>query len=201
MEKYLQPTYYIDSDNQIVREIAEKVTKNVEKTNDKAKKIFYWTRDKIRYNPYESFSSRKSKYKASQIIQVKKGWCVQKACVLAALARVINIPSRLHFADIRNFQISDKLKEIMGMDVFIFHGYTEILLNEKWIKLTPAFNIELCKKFNQKTVEFDGINDAILPKTTLNGEKHIEYVRDRGIFIDFPYNEIFNTLHEYYEFV
>lgn len=198
--KYLKSTYFIDWNNPIILNIVNKL-KNNSNTIENAQKIFYFARDQVKYDPYEGFSTRRIKYKASNIIKAGKGWCVQKACVLATLARAIEIPSRLHFADIRNHQITDKLLELMGTDIFVFHGYTELLLNEKWIKATPAFNIELSDKFNHKSVEFDGIHDAILPKTTLNGEEHIEYVRDRGIFYDFPFKKIFQVLSEYYKFV
>ncbi|MHA1269429.1 MAG: transglutaminase-like domain-containing protein [Candidatus Helarchaeota archaeon] len=206
MDEYLRPTYFIDSDNPIVIETANKIIGKIkDKSNEieKAKAIFYWTRDAIKYDPYESFSSRRKNYKASKIIQVGMGWCVQKACVLAALARVksIGIPSRLHFADIKNYQITDKLKNLMGTDIFIFHGYTDLYLNGKWVKATPAFNIELCEKFNHKVVEFDGINDSILPEKTISGEKHVEYIQDRGVFVDFPFDILFKTLHKHYKFV
>ncbi|MHA1229986.1 MAG: transglutaminase-like domain-containing protein [Candidatus Helarchaeota archaeon] len=201
LKEYLKPTYFIDSDNETVIKKAESIVKDLDDTIKKATVIFYWTRDKIKYEPYESFTSRKVNYKASKIIKAGKGWCVQKACVLAALARAVKIPSRLHFADIVNHQVSEKLKDIMGTNLFVFHGYTELYLNNKWIKATPAFNIELCEKFGLKPVEFDGINDSILPEYTLNGEKHIEYVRDRGTFSDFPFDLMFKTMRQYYKFV
>jgi transglutaminase-like putative cysteine protease len=198
-DEYLKSTYFIDCNNPIILEIVKKL-KNNSNNIENAQRIFYFTRDQILYNPYESFTSRRVKYKASNIAKAGKGWCVQKASVLAALARAIKIPSRLHFADIRNHQITDKLLEVMQTDIFVFHGYTELFLNGKWVKATPAFNIELCEKFNYRPVEFDGIHDAILPTKTIDGEKHIEYIRDRGIYSDFPFKKMFKVLHEYYSF-
>ncbi|MHA1798499.1 MAG: transglutaminase-like domain-containing protein [Candidatus Helarchaeota archaeon] len=200
MEKYLSPTYFIDSDSQVVLDVVESIIKKTDNNIEKAKTLFYWTRDQILYDPYET-TTRKKKYKASSIIQKKRGWCVQKATVLAALARAAGIPSRLGFADIKNYQITEKLLSIMKTDLFIYHGFTELFLNGKWIKLTPAFNVELCKKFNQRTVEFDGVHDAILPKTTLNGEKHVEYVKDRGNYPDLPLKEILIILSKNYGFI
>ena len=49
----------------------------------------------------------------------------------------------------------------MGTDVFYFHGYTSIFLNGKWVKATPAFNIELCQKFGLRPLEFDGLEDSL----------------------------------------
>ena len=34
------------------------------------------------------------------------------------------------------------------LDLFVFHGFTEFwLAGRRWVKATPAFNIELCERF------------------------------------------------------
>jgi transglutaminase-like putative cysteine protease len=198
LEEYLLPTYYINAESKVIVDLAKELVTKQATAIEKAKAFFYWTRDKIVYDPYTcSFS--KTDYKASKIVKKGRGWCVQKAVVLAALARAVGIPSRLHFADIRNYQVTPKLKQEMGTDLFIFHGYTEIYL-DKWVKATPAFNIELCQKFGYKPVEFDGVNDAILPSTTLKGERHVEYLKDRDAYADLPLEEIFTVFKEVYSF-
>ena len=197
MDKYLKPTYFIDSDSDIVKNTALEVIRDSENVREKAIDLFYWVRDKITYDAY-SLSSLKRNYRASKIIKEEKGWCVQKAVVLAALAKAVNIPARLHFADIKNHQTPDKLKKRIGTNIFIYHGFTDLRLNGNWIKATPAFNKELCEKFGYKTVEFDGTHDAILPEKTLNGELYVEYLKDRGSTHDLPFKEIFKTFFEEY---
>jgi transglutaminase-like putative cysteine protease len=197
MEKYLESTYFIDSDSELVRNTASRITYNSADNIEKAISLFYWTRDAIKYDAY-SLSSFKRHYKASKIIQEGKGWCVQKAVVLTTLARAVGIPARLHFADIRNFQTPDKLKKTIGTDIFLYHGYVDLHLNGRWVKATPAFNKELCDKFGYKTVEFDGVHDAILPSSTLKDERYIEYLMDRGTNHDLPFKEIFKTFFEKY---
>jgi transglutaminase-like putative cysteine protease len=197
MDKYLEPTYFIDSDSDLVQTTASDLVSSLVDIKQKAIKLFYWTRDKIKYDAY-SLSSLKRQYKASKIIQEKKGWCVQKAIVLTALARAVGIPARLHFADIRNYQTPDKLKTTIGTDIFLYHGYTDFYLNGKWVKATPAFNKELCEKFGYNAVEFDGIHDAILPEKTLKDERYVEYLMDRGTNHDLPFKEIFKTFYEKY---
>ena len=201
LEEYLKPTYFINSDSETVVSLANELAKNTKNTIEKAVKIFYWTRDDILYNPYETFTPIKEKNRASQVISLKKGWCVQKACVLAALARAVGIPSRLHFADIRNHQVPEKLKKVMGTDLFVYHGYTELYLNGQWFNAVPAFNITMCQKLNLPPVEFDGIDVAkgTLSKTTSNGQMYIEYITDRGISSDLPLKKILNTNIAYYE--
>jgi len=201
LEEYLKPTYYIDSDSEIVIEIANKVTKNLDSDIEKAKALYYWVRDDINYETNVSFTTRKKHYKASHAITKKRGWCVQKAIALAALGRVINVPTRLHFADIRNHAAGKKIIKLMKTDVFIFHGYAELFLDGKWLKVTPAFNKSLCDKMGLKTVEFDGKSDAILPETTINGGKHVDYLTDRGIYADLPFKKMFDVMRQSYEFV
>ena len=199
MERYLSSDYFIDSDSEIVQQVANSIVKEAINLKEMAIKLFYWTRDEIKYDAY-SLSSSRRQYKASKIIQAGKGWCVQKAVLLTALARAVDLPARLHFADIRNYQTPEKLKEIIGTDIFLYHGYTELFLQEKWVKVTPTFNKELCDKFGYRTVEFDGIHDATLPDTTLNGEKYVEYLNDRGTSHELPFKDINRAFYEYYPF-
>ena len=197
METSLSNSYFIDFDSEIVRKTASNIVKEAIDPKEKAIKLFYWTRDEIKYDAH-SLSSMRKRYKASAIIEKGQGWCVQKAVVLTALARAVDIPARLHFADIQNHQTPEKLKEKMGTNIFLYHGYTDLYIDGKWIKATPAFNKELCDKFGYKTVEFDGIHDAILPSTTLRGEKYVEYLKDRGTNHKLPFKEIFSAFYEYY---
>jgi len=201
LEEYLKSTYFLNSDSETVVSLANEIAKDTTNTIEKAVKIFYWTRDEILYNPYETFTPLKEKNRASHVISVKKGWCVQKACVLATLARALGIPSRLHFADIRNHQVPEKLKKLMGTDLFVYHGFAELYLNDHWFNAVPAFNITMCQKLNLPTVEFDGIdlNKGSLSKTLPNDEMYIEYITDRGVSSDLPLEKIFKTSEAYYE--
>ncbi len=53
------------------------------------------------------------------------------------------------------------LRQNMGSDLFVWHGYTDIWLDGSWVKATPAFNIELCDRFGLLPLEFDGRADSI----------------------------------------
>ena len=44
----------------------------------------------------------------------------------------------------------------MGTDVFMWHGYSELLLGDRWFKLSSAFNVGLCERFGVEVLEFDG---------------------------------------------
>src|SRR5678815_3826435 len=58
---------------------------------------------------------------------------------------------------------SPRLAETMGTDLFVYHGFTEFRIEGKWLKCTPAFNLELCRRFRVKPLEWDGASEAASP--------------------------------------
>ncbi len=71
-------------------------------------------------------------------------------------------------------------------DLLIYHGYTELWLEGKWIKATPAFSLSLCEKFGVLPLDFDVVHDSVLQPLDRSGYRHVEYVRDRGPYADLP---------------
>ena len=86
----------------------------------------------------------------------------------------------------------------MGTDLFVYHGFAEMLLEGKWVKATPAFNIELCRRFRVKPLEFDGREDSIFHPFDEEDRRHMEYLRDRGSHADVPVAEIMQAFREVY---
>jgi len=71
-------------------------------------------------------------------------------------------------------------------------------LNKKWVKATPAFNLELCNNFNVTPLDFDGINDSIFHPFDKAGNRHMEYVKDHGSFADLPWGRIVSASQKLY---
>ena len=197
LDLYLSPTFVIDSDSKVIKEKATLLTEKYDPQKEKAKELFYFARDEVKYNPYLAFCSVDD-YRASQTLQRREGYCVQKAVVLTALARAVGIPARLGFADIKNHLAPEKLIEMMGTNIFVYHGYSELFLNNEWVKATPAFNIEMCNKFDIKPVEFDGVTDAIFHEKNRKGKLHVEYIKFHGTFADLPFKEIMQAFIDKY---
>ena len=191
-EEYLKPTEFIDTDTPVVRAFAQKAVNNATAPREKAIRLYYAVRDEIYYDPYRIEAS-KDAFKASTILRQGYGYCVAKAVVLAAVMRAEQIPCALHFADVRNHLTTERLKKMMKTDTFYYHGYNDVWLDGRWIKVTPTFNLSLCKKFKVKPLEFDGVNDAVFHSYDLEGRRHMEYVKDHGSFADLPYDAIINT--------
>ena len=156
-EGYLRSTPTIDSETKSIQEKAHSLTEGQGETAEKAKSLFYFVRDKIRYNPYATFYP----LEASAILKRRHGFCIQKAILLAALARAAGIPSRLGFATIRNRQLPAKLEKIFGTNVIVWHGFAELNINGEWIKATPAFDLRMCRENGITPVEFDGKNHGM----------------------------------------
>lgn len=197
IKKYLRPSSTIDSDNESIRQKSADLTAGKETTEDKAKSLFYWVRDDIKYDPLVPLEIFED-YRASKTLKRGEGFCVEKAAVLAALARAVGIPARLHYADIRNYLVSERLREVMGTNLFSYHGYTELYIGGKWTKATPAFDLKMCQANRIIPVDFDGKNDAIFHSHNLDGRLHIEYVVDHGCRVDVPVEEIIAAWNKHY---
>lgn len=197
LHQYLVPTFFLDYDTEELADFSTAICAGSTTPIKKAIALYYAVRDQIRYDPYDLRYSRTA-MKASSVLKKKSGYCVSKAVLLTAVARHQQIPSRLGFADVTNHLSTAKLREKMGTDLFIYHGYTEMYLNNQWVKATPAFNLSLCEKFNVHPLEFDGTADSIFHESNTLGQRHMEYVRDHGHFADLPFEEIFAAYGKIY---
>jgi transglutaminase-like putative cysteine protease len=195
--RYLAPTPYIDCDNQQIADYAHGLTRPDASPVENAISLYYAVRDDVRYDPYNILLDPVH-LKASCTLQARRGYCVAKAILLAAVSRAVGIPSRLGFADVKNHLTTARLRAIMQTDLFVYHGYTELLLNGRWVKATPAFNRTLCERFNVKPLDFDGVNDSVFQAYDLMGNKHMEYVWDHGTFADVPLGDIVESFRLHY---
>ena len=196
MKEYLGPARYIDSDHPAVVAFSRKYSSG-KSEQERAVALYYAVRDVIRYNPFLDFSKEET-FQASRCVTAGEGFCIGKAALLAACARADGIAARVGFADVKNHLTTPALRERMGTDLFVYHGFAELLLEGKWVKATPAFNIELCRRFRVKPLEFDGREDSIFHPFDEEERRHMEYLRDRGSHADVPVVEIMETFREVY---
>ena len=197
LEAYRRPTAFIDSDHPAVRAFAGQAAADATDDAGRASLLFRAVRDGLRYDPY-SVSTDPGRYKASAVVSMDAAYCVPKAVLLAAAARALEIPARVAFADVRNHLQSERLRQTMGTDLFICHGFTELHLGGRWLKATPTFNVELCQRFGVPPLEFDGTSDALLHAFDAGGQRHMEYVRSRGAFADLPLPWLLAMLRHHY---
>jgi transglutaminase-like putative cysteine protease len=197
MIEFLDPTPAIDSNHPDIIDFARQKSGEHDSEIGKAVSLYYAVRDEIRYDPYK-LDLTIDGMKASTTLQMAHGWCVTKATLLAACCRAIGIPSRLGFADVRNHLSTERLRKAMGTDIFHWHGYTSLYLEDQWVKATPAFNRELCEKFSIGSLEFNGREDSLYHPFDLTGQRHMEYLRDLGEYADLPLDQLSQDLREKY---
>jgi len=159
--------------------------------------LFATIRDGIRYDA-TVLPRERAEYRASAVTEADASFCIPKATLLAACARALGIPARLAFADVRNHLQSERLRELMGTDLFVYHGYAELQIDGVWRKASPAFNAELCARFGVEALDFDGTSDAILHPFAGDGSRYMEYVHERGSFDDLPFEDFIATISATY---
>lgn len=189
IQPYLTPTAIIDSDHISIRDYAMMTLGGSTEPVEIAVKLYLAVRDGIRYDPYSPFYLPEH-YRASNVLTRDRSFCVPKASLLCALGRACGIPSRVGFATVRNHLATKQLVEFLGSDLFVYHGFVEFYLEGKWLKATPAFNSELCKRHKVPPLEFDGREDSLFQAYNLEKHKFMEYVEFSGIYADIPVDQI-----------
>jgi len=197
MREYLEPTEFLDFDKAEVYEFALKNSEDAKTEIEKAVKLYYAVRDGFYYSP-KVLDLRKEGLKASNLLSRNRGYCVEKAVLLSAVARAVGIPSRLSFYNVRNHIATERIEKLLQTNVLVFHGASELFLNGKWVKATPAFNATLCNMLGVEPLEFDGTKDSIFQQYSKAGDTFMEYLHDYGNFADLPYELYLSELKRHY---
>jgi transglutaminase-like putative cysteine protease len=193
---FLHATSFIDYSDPAIQAFAHKAVAGAHTARDKAVALYGAVRDSIQYDPYVDFLDP-DVFRASAVLDAGKGFCVGKSAVLAAAARASGIPARPGYADVRNHLTSKRLRETVG-DTFYWHSYTELNVDGKWVKCTPAFDAALCERAKIAPLEFDGVNDSLFHPFDRTGRQHMEYLKDRGAFADVPFETIVSDFKKFY---
>ncbi|MFZ4578436.1 MAG: transglutaminase-like domain-containing protein [Myxococcota bacterium] len=197
--EFLAPNFYVDSDHPRIQAFAERF-RSERGAVETAVALYYAVRDGYRYDPW-NLELQPEAFRASEVVDRtydRGGHCIDKALVLAACARALGIPSRLHFANVRNHIGTAKLEQMLGTDLLVFHGYAELYLEGRWVAATPAFNKELCDYLKVPPLDWDGRSHAILQAFSTDGGRFMEYVQDHGTYADVPHAFMMAQWHEHY---
>ena len=182
MTVYLAAADYIDSDHPAVIARARELCGGPHGGPEAARAVYYFVRD-LRYEggDFENLDI----YRASSVLAARRGYCVGKAALCAALARAAGIPARLGFADVRNHLASPRLLAAMGTDVFAWHAYAQLFLGGHWVSVSPTFDAATCRRANVPALAFDGEHDALLQSFDGSGAT-MTYTKRHGTFHDVP---------------
>ncbi|SHG48180.1 Transglutaminase-like superfamily protein [Thermosyntropha lipolytica DSM 11003] len=198
MEEYLQSDYCVNYDHPLIQNFIK--DNNIMQLSpvERAVKLFYIVRDDIAYNMYAAFERDGHAYQASTILKKANGWCLQKAILLCALARAAEIPTRFVMVTMKNHKAQEEVFKTLGTNIFTPHTFNEFYLNGKWVKADATFDKNLCQKAGDPAVEFDGVNDALLPPYDLNGNRLIEYIEYLGTYSSIPWQLVIDKSREVY---
>lgn len=192
---YLASTDFLDYESKIVQDYISEF-KQLKSDKEKAIKLYYKVRDGFLYDPYH-LDLRPQALKASRIIGKKRAWCVEKSIVMATCLRGLKIPAKLGYGIVVNHIGVEKLQKYLKRPEIVFHGYVELLIENKWIKITPAFDPLVCRISKVPTLDWDGDNDAMFQEY-LAGNKFMEYIHFYGTFNDVPVTLMNAEMKKYY---
>ena len=195
---YLESTRFFDWKTESVRQFAEATAKGEKTDLGRAVKLFYAVRDGWRYDPFSMRTTPES-YIASNVLRAKGVYCIPKAILLVAAARAVGIQTGIGTSDVVNHLTTEKLKERLGgLTYFMHHGYAVMYLEGQWVKAAPAFNIELCTRFGVRPTEFDGRSDALFQEFDTSDRRHMEYVKNHGVWSEFPFDKVIADFRGFY---
>lgn len=150
IKNYLKVTKYIDHDHHSIKQKVGEIIKDCDSDEQKAVLIHDFVRDNILFGFNQQFYDMI----ASDVLKVKRGFCNNKSTLFVAMLRAANIPARTIFVDIS--------KEILNGIVdpqspYVDHSYTEVFLNNKWIKVDSYIvDSKLFQNAKKKLAEENG---------------------------------------------
>ena len=192
----------MDSDHPTVVAFAQRVGGELP-PREAAVALYYEVRDLLRYSPW-GVSLVPEGFTASGVLlrdPARGAHCIDKANLLAASCRALGIPSRLHFANVRNHIGTAQLEKWLGNDLLVFHGYAELWLEGRWVAATPAFNAALCHRLGVAPLDFDGVHDSVFQQFDLEGGRFMETVDDHGSHPDIPFEKMLAEWTRHYPHV
>jgi transglutaminase-like putative cysteine protease len=186
-------TEFLDYESDAVRDFVARAVPDMSiSPTDKAVALYYAVRDGVFYEVYGMDLSRPG-LRASTVATTKQGFCLHKSILYAAAVRAVGIPSRLVAGEVRNHLASDRLKELVGGEVFL-HWLNAIYLEGRWLKVTPVFNKMLCRLYGITPLEFDGTSDSLYHPFDKKGQRQMEFLRMVGEFDDVDYPEVVDAM-------
>ncbi|MCO4773791.1 MAG: transglutaminase family protein [Deltaproteobacteria bacterium] len=181
---------FVDSDHPAVIRFAESHRRATPR--ESAVALYYEVREMLRYNPWR-VRFEAGDYTSSGVLlrdRSEGAHCIDKALLLAGACRALGIPSRMHYANVRNHIGTARLEEKLGTDLLVYHGWAELFLGGRWVGATPAFNSELCRRLGVAPLEFDGVHDAVFQAYDATGARFMEYIADHGAHPGVPLEQM-----------
>ena len=187
-ERCLSATPFVDCDSPEIQARSAEICQGLATPRDKAVQLFQHVRDEIRYEFRAKLT--REEYVASRVLNDGKGFCVQKAVLLCALARSARIPAAIVLCDLRDQSLSKRITLAMGTNTMYHHGLSALFLDGRWILADASLSPDVVSRKGYRIVDFDGTKDALHSATRLDGSPHAEYIRFHGLNVELPFDEM-----------
>lgn len=128
--EYLAGNEAVDSDHPSIVALAKELSNDLNSDDEIAKKCFEYVRDKIEHSG--DVPAGVTTYRASEVLEHKRGWCYAKSHLLAALLRANNIPAGLCY---------QRLSQGESGPPYCLHGLNAVYLEKYgWYRIDPRGN-------------------------------------------------------------
>ena len=181
-----------DFDNRFIQSKINQLKVNSSDPWDKTKIIFDFVRDNIVYDFAPEIIGLSSWY-ASVILKKGFGFCHQKAIVLTALLRAVDIPTCLVFQNVKDdILFNTRFKELLPGGFLPLHALVAVNISDKWYRLDATLDSNLCNKKDYYISQIEFGKETLLPTHTLDGGRHFSIKKELGYFENYP--EAFRAL-------
>lgn len=164
---YLKVTEMCDHDAPWLLQLTEEIVEGATTDTERAIKVFYYVRDRVR------FGIAYSRSKASETLKRGYGDCVSKTNVHVALLRAVGIPARFRKAKVERVTLHHLISDLVykQMPATVSHFWPECWLNERWISCEAFLDKPLYEgmlrrglitREQVRTIDWDGQADRII---------------------------------------
>ena len=126
-------TDVIEADAPAIRELADRIAGSAEGA-EAVRLLFDWVRDEIGYDMAPEIQGRED-WCATATLERGRGFCQQKAVLLAALLRARDIPAGVVLQDLLDHKIPPPYVALIGSQRLELHGLTCAFLDGRWVRL------------------------------------------------------------------
>ena len=133
LKPFLSASVYLDTDDLMIQKLAKKGKGNAKTPKEIAKKL---TKFVYRYMTNKNYGVGFAT--ASEVARNKEGDCTEHSMLLAALGRVLDIPTRVVTGLVYANEFEDQ------KDVLVYHMWTQFYLDDEWVNLDAALGLVKC---------------------------------------------------------
>jgi hypothetical protein len=166
-DHFLGRSFYLDSDNERIQEIAKEVVGDEDNLWFKARRIEGWVHARMKIDGASPFVP------ASKIAKEMKGDCRQCAMLTAAMCRAAGVPSRTAMGFV--------YAESQGRSFFATHMWTEVFVGGEWVGIDATLGEGAVGAAHIKVADHNwhDINSMVplLPLQRAIGKTKIEIIR------------------------